>query len=310
MTAKYCTLCLLTAACAILPAQGLLGQSVTPAPSDVPGAADAPTRIDAITKPCDERKQGFIHAGIVGKILVKLGQDVKEGDILAQQDDQAELVQLAQLKADADDDTRVRAAKAQLEQKQVDLKKLQKALAKGASTELEVQHADLDVKIAVLQQALEEFNRSQAALKAKELEVQIYERMRIKSKINGRVEELLVQEGESCDALAKVIRVVNIDKLWIDVSVPMSQASKFPKGGTAQVRFDTVKGLDTQTAKGSVIFVAAVADAASDTRMVRVEVDNPGHRPAGEHVSVLIPENSSAAVAENTKAGSPGLSSK
>jgi len=38
--------------------------------------------------------------------------------------------------------------------------------------------------------------------------------------------------------------------------------------------------------EGTIIFVAAVADAASGTLRVRVEVPNKTRRPAGEHVVV------------------------
>jgi RND family efflux transporter MFP subunit len=280
--------------------------SVWPVLNSAQGAEPA-AGIEAITKPSQDVKLGFVRPGVVAKLLVKEGQDVKEGQLLVQQNDFAEQAQLEQLKANAEDQTRVKAAKAQLEQKKVDLVKLEKALKKGASTDLEVEHARLDVVIAGFQLDVEKFQRGQDTLKQKELQLQI-ERMRINSPIEGRVEEILVREGEPSDALVKVIRVVNTKLLWVDVPVPMAQAQKLQVGAKMEVIFGAAQaGEQTkpggEVVKGEVIFLAAVADGASGTRMVRVQAPNPTSRPAGEHVEVRIPDNTSAAVAGNQKTG-------
>jgi hypothetical protein len=43
------------------------------------------------------------------------------------------------------------------------------------------------------------------------------------------------------------------------------------------------------TVEGMVIYIGAVADAASGTLRVRVQVPNKARRPAGEHVSIIFP---------------------
>ena len=270
---------------------------LVPALGQAQGATpESPTGIEAITKPSQEVKLGFVHPGILYKLLVKEGQAVKEGDLLVQQDDTAEQAQLEQLKEAAEDLTRVKAAQAQLEQKKVDQIKMEQAFKKGASTELEVQHAKLDVIIAGFQLDVENFQRKQDALKQRELQLQI-DRMRIKSPVTGLVEEILVREGESSDALAKVVRVVKIDPLWVDVPMPLSQTTKLQIGAELNVQ------LGGTMVKGKVIFLAAVAESASSTRLVRLEVPNPSGRPAGERVEIKTPQNVSAAVAANEDAG-------
>jgi RND family efflux transporter MFP subunit len=272
----------------------LLAPSLRQAPAAEPQAA---SNAEAITKPSQEVKLSFVRPGTLYKLMVKEGQSVKEGDLLVQQDDAAEQAQLEELKAAAEDKTRVKAAEAQLDQKKVDLTKMEDAFKKGASTLLEVQHAKLDVIIGGFQLDVENFQRKQDAFKQKELQLQI-ERMRIKSPISGLVEEILVHEGESSDALAKVIRVVKIDPLWTDVPMPLDLTRKMAIGTEVEVLFGAT------VVKGKVIFMAAVADSASATRLVRVEVPNPSGRPAGEHVEVRLPQNVSADVAVNPVAGS------
>ena len=47
-------------------------------------------------------------------------------------------------------------------------------------------------------------------------------------------------------------------------------------------------GSASSVTQGRIIFVAAVADAASGTLRVRIEVPNKARRPAGEHVLVTF----------------------
>lgn len=246
-----------------------------------PAAAPA---VEAITKPSDDVTLSFVRAGLLAKVLVKEGQSVKAGEVLVQQDDTAEQAQLDELKAQALDTTRVRASQAELEQKKVDLKKLEDASKRGAATALEVEHARLDVTIADLSVELAKFQHAQDQKKYEQLRLQV-ERMKIVSPIDGKVEKLHLQKGESAEALAKVIRVVKVDPLWIDVPVPLSQAQGLANGQAAKVTFPGSAG----PAEGKVIHVAAVADAASETLNVRVEIPNPAARTAGERVQVVLP---------------------
>lgn len=287
MSRKLCTYWLLTVGCILLAPLLMQARGANPEPA---------ANIEAITKPSQEVKLGFVRPGILAKMLVKEGQPVKEGELLAQQDDSAEQADLEQLKDSTEDKTRVNAAKAQLDQKKIDLTKMEEAFKKGASTLLEVQHAKLDVIIGGFQLDVENFQRKQDALKQKGLELQI-QRMRIKSPVTGLVEEVLVHEGECSDALAKVVRVVKIDPLWVDVPIPLALTRKMPIGAEVEVLFGATG------VKGKVIFMAAVADGASATRLVRVEVPNPSGRPAGEHVEIKTPQTVSADVAANPIAG-------
>jgi len=110
--------------------------------------------------------------------------------------------------------------------------------------------------------------------------------MSLKSPIGGSVEKIDVETGESVDALASALRVVQTDPLWIDVPVPMTQARSLKYGAVTRVEFpDPQKA----TVEGMVIYMGAVADAASGTLRVRIQVPNKSKRPAGEHVKIIFP---------------------
>jgi membrane fusion protein (multidrug efflux system) len=249
----------------------------------------AQERIEAITRPSEDAVLSFVRPGRVAKVLVKEGEAVKAGQELIRLDDEAERIQLEQLKAQAEDTTRIKAAEAQLAQRKVDLRKTEWALRRLAATEMEVQHAKLDVTISELSLELSQFEHKQAERKYREAKVQV-DRMRLRSPIDGKVERVLVEPGESADALEKILQVVKIDPLWIDVAVPLADARRLKRGkANAEVEFEPDGAVRPAPVPGDIIHIATVADAGSGTLTVRVEVANRSQRPAGEHVYVSFP---------------------
>ena len=240
--------------------------------------------IRAITNPSADTTLSFIQPGRIAKVSLKEGDSVEAGRLLIQLDDAVEQAQLAQLKAQSENTAQVQAAEASLEQKRIDLEKLKKAAEHRAATELEVQHATLDVKITELSLEVAKFEHEQDQRKYAEAQIRV-ENMRLKSPISGKIEKVHVEVGECINALADVVRVVKIDPLSIDVPVPLATAGDLAQGQIAKVKFP---GSGNPAVDGHITFVGAVADAASDTLLVRIEVPNKTNRPAGEHVNVLF----------------------
>jgi multidrug efflux pump subunit AcrA (membrane-fusion protein) len=56
-------------------------------------------------------------------------------------------------------------------------------------------------------------------------------------------------------------------------------------GDKAQVVFP---GYKETSLEGTIVFIGAVADAASSTLRVKIEVPNKSLRPAGEHVRIIF----------------------
>jgi RND family efflux transporter MFP subunit len=256
----------------------------------LPAKAGLSAPIKAISNPSADVTLSFVQPGCIAKVYFKEGDPVKAGQVLVQQDDAVEQAQLAQLEAASQDTTQIEASEAALAQRRVDLKKLETAAARKAATELEVEHARLSVKMAELSLQLAKFEHEQAKRKYNEAVLGI-ERMSLKSPIDGRIEEIHVEAGESVNVLADVVRVVQIDPLWIDVPVPLARGMALSFGKAAKVEFPEPGKVSIE---GRIIYVAAVADAASSTLRVRIEVPNKTNRPAGEHVEVVFPTPPSA----------------
>lgn len=243
--------------------------------------------VRGITKPSGDVTLSFVQAGRLSKMPFKDGDALKAEQIVAYLDDRAEQARLTQTKAQSEDLTQIRASEASLAQKKVDLKKLTKAAQVLAATELEVEHAQLDVRIAELSLDLARFEHDQAVRRLQESQIRI-DQMQLRTPISGVVAESHVKKGESVNVLEEVMRVVQTDPLWVDASIPITQAALIKPGDQLDVTFYAP---DPNTVRGRVIFVAAVADAASNTLTVRLEVPNPNKRPAGEHVQVRCEAN-------------------
>jgi len=242
------------------------------------------TVVAAITTPSADRTLSFVKPGRIAQIKIEEGQTVMAGQVLVQLDDAVERASLAHLEAASKNTLNIQAGEASLAQKQVDLKKLEKAAALNAATALEVEHAKLDVKVADLSVKLAVFEYEQAQRKFEEAKIQI-DNMSLKSPIDGIIEKLEVETGESVNALEDVVRVVQINPLWIDTPVPLEKARGLQYRDKTQVIFP---GPKETTVEGTIVFIGAVADAASSTLRVRIQVPNRSLRPAGEHVRVIF----------------------
>lgn len=251
----------------------------------MPIQANFEPAVAAITAPSADVTLSFVQPGRIAKVNIKEGESVKAGQVLVQQDDAVERARLAQLEADSKNIINIQAGEASLAQKQVDLKKLEKAAALNAATALEVEHAKLDVKIADLSVKLAVFELEQAQRKYEEARIQI-DNMSLISPIDGMIEKIEAESGESVNALEDIVQVVQINPLWIDAPVPLEKARNLQYGDTTQVFFPDSKN---KSLEGTIIFIGAVADAASSTLRVRIQVPNRSLRPAGEHVRVTFP---------------------
>ena len=247
-------------------------------------AAYSEVEVAAISRPSADVTLSFVRPGRIAEVSVKEGDSVKPGELLVQQDAAAEQALLRQIQAQSEDTTQIEARKATLDQKRIDLKRFERAAERGSATDLEVDHARLDVLIAELSLRVARFQHEQDIRKYNEAKLRVAN-LGLKSPIAGRVERVHVETGESVRPLAEVVRVVRTNPLWIDVQVPLAKAKILKRRGAARVRFP---GSAEMSVQGRIIYVSTVADAASATLRARIEVPNDAERPAGEHVTVSL----------------------
>ena len=238
-----------------------------------------------ITNPCSDVTLSFVQPGSISKINFKEGDIVQINDVLVQQDDSVEQIRLEQLKADSEDITSITYAEIIKQQRIVDLERLEEA-GPDAIGPKELDYARLSLQEAELQLHIAQFQHEQTKRKYEEAKKQL-DRMSLKSPIEGIIQEIFKETGESVNAIEKVIRIVRIDPLWIDIEeVPYVQAAKLKYGDKAIVEFSEP---NKSQVEGVIIFKAAYGNASVDFLKIRVQVPNENNRPARENVFVSFP---------------------
>jgi RND family efflux transporter MFP subunit len=197
---------------------------------------------------------------------------VQKDQLLMSLDDTARkaVIELYQLRANSS--LGKQAADAKLELSKLERDRVAELVRKGAANQAELDRADAQVKVDALsveQAVLTQLEAAQELAREQALHDQYF----IKAPQDGVVQEIIVHEGEAAEALRPVIRLVVIDPIWIDAPVPDSQTQSLKMDDAAWVQFASADG--DMVLEGNIIFIAPVAEAGSETRIVTVELENP-----------------------------------
>jgi RND family efflux transporter MFP subunit len=240
--------------------------------------------LEGVTRPSADVSASFTRSGLIASVQVREGALVQKGQLLAELESEAEKKQMLLLRRQADSTLEEDKAQIEIDFRQKELKGLQEAMEKGATTQKEINDAELALKTARMNLRQAKFDRELAELKYQELESQ-NKMTRLRSPVEGLVEALSIDAGEPSHVNEEHVRIVRINPLWVEVAVPLAEARGLKSGSLAQVLFD---GGRISSREGKVIFVSPVADTASDTVRVKIEVLNEEQRMAGERVKVLF----------------------
>jgi len=189
----------------------------------------------------------FTLTGRVASVAVQPGDHVEAGQVLVQLDDSMQRHAVTMAQMTAENDTAVRAAEQKL------------AIAKASQRENESQ-AELALKQAQYEHAMAQIRRAQAELMLAEHQ--------LKAPAAGVVQRVEVREASVVTPGRAVVRLVQPNKLWVEVRVPTQAAAHRQVGESAQVHRPGSEHIYT----GKVIFMSQEIDAQTDTRLVRVEI--------------------------------------
>ncbi len=242
----------------------------------------------AVAQPRRDVILAFARPGIVAAMPVRRGAAVRTGQLLVSLNTSRQVLRMRIARLSAKSTLKVQAAEAQLRHDQVDLQQTQWAFTQKAATAFELQRAKLKVTIARLSLALAKIKHKNDLLEYSLAQLAV-RRRQILAPFAGIIEIRYTHVGQSVNAFQKILQLVQITALKIHVPVPLAVAIKLRIGRSALVHFAT-----GGTAAGTIIGIASVADSASGTLLVHVQVPNPGHLPAGQQVSVRFPMAESA----------------
>jgi RND family efflux transporter MFP subunit len=243
------------------------------------------------------------EAGVITSVAVKEGQRVKQGDVLAQVDDQVAVMaaQSAKLAYDAAhekaaNDVEIRYAKKAAEVAEAELRRSNESIehfAKSVSqSQLDVEKLTLDKSRLESEQAEHEQQIAALEMNSKENEwaaakVQVGRR-KIVAPFDGVVVQIYVRLGEWVEPGQKALRVVGVDRLKAEGYLPAQDARAGLAGAPARLTVD-LPGQPGATFDGKVVFVSPEIDPITGQVRVWAEIDNHnGHLRPGQAVKMTL----------------------
>ncbi|WP_221031689.1 efflux RND transporter periplasmic adaptor subunit [Actomonas aquatica] len=150
---------------------------------------------------------------------------------------------------------------AALEKREFDFEGSKNLYAEQIISEDEAMKGRIEMELARLQ-----------AEQAKE----IFRQRTITAPINGMVVEQMREIGEAVTAAEPMFRLVDIDRVYVQIYVQVDEAYTLKLGDTLEVR---CRAADRDAVyQGEVEFIDPRVDAASGLVRVKIVVDNPGHQ--------------------------------
>ncbi|HYE61589.1 MAG TPA: efflux RND transporter periplasmic adaptor subunit [Phycisphaerales bacterium] len=228
----------------------------------------------AATRPSRDATMGFSLPTQVSEVLLRGGAEVKKGDMIVRGDEAEDVAILKLQKVKAEKDWPVQKAEKAAALAKVEYEKTKTAFDQRGSSAFEVDRARLSSEAAVLDHETAKVNQTQEVLQVERLEARL-EKMRLRAPFDGEIDSVMVDVGQSVTENEKVVRVVNVDPLWMDVPAPTEDPAtlSLKPGDKAWVLIDIATG--SRVAEGKVIEVSPTTDLASRSRRIRVELPNP-----------------------------------
>lgn len=254
---------------------------------------------DGFAEAVDDVMVAAFESGRVESVLVKVGDQVKAGQVLAilEQSPQRINVQSAEIAAAMRGQLKVAEAERRLHEMR--LKQLRELAGNGNARPEEVDRADAELQMAIAKylNATEEVAHREVELKNAQEQLR---RRQVISPIDGVVAKISLDPGEYVlPSELTVARVINPSKLKAVFNVPAAEAIRLTSGHVVRVEFASV----SRSAEGVIETIAPMIDADSGTVAITVIVDNssklwtpgdrclmdPSIRPKPRRASSILP---------------------
>lgn len=232
--------------------------------------------VQGVSRPIYDAQLSFPVAGSLADIVVKAGQIVKKNDLLMSLDSRPEDTRISLLDYEIMNTLKIRTLNTKMAQAKLDMERYAGALKAKAATLMEVQHSKLTYNLTKLAIEEEKFRIEQLKRNREELIAQ-RERMHLYAPSDGYIEDILVERGMAVDRNVIILRLVDIDPLIVELTLPFEQVSLLHEGDEVEVMYPTTK----ETLRGTIMHIAKIAVLSNRTLKVRIHVPNPQGMPVG-----------------------------
>jgi len=218
---------------------------------------DAPAKVSI--PPANEYLMSSSHAGLVHKIYVSMGDKVTKGQLLAViKSPEILAVQRHHLKSIND----LRLARSEYDRDQMLFK--EGVIADRRWIKTKANYKVLQSHFNETQQLLEISGISKKDIRTLENTHKMTSFLKIVSPISGVVLESVSLIGEGVDALAPMFRIANLEKLWLDISIPQQRINHVHLGDKV-----VIEGGDVEA---QVFLLGKNVEEKNQTVLVRAEV--------------------------------------
>ncbi len=255
------------------------------------GSADA-ADIEGFTEPYREIAIASAETGILTKVDVSEGDQVHEGQLLAELNQDVLRASLRVAEKYKESKGQLVSARADLRLRTERLDNLKKLLEGNHASPEEIDRAATEKAIAEAQVLAITESIQVKELECERAKAQLEQRF-IRSPVDGFVKQVSKYIGEFVAPTDPVVlTVVQLDPLLATFAVPAQQTEKLAARQQVQLRIGGQKA----TVSGTVKSISPVVDAQSGTVRVRVEFPNPDGRFRSGNPCVLVSPDGSERV--------------
>ncbi len=175
--------------------------------------------IKAVTRPSRDAVMGFTVPTKITAILLRGGAEVTMGQTIVQGDDAEDmaLLKLQQLRIKTD--LPVQRAQKQAELAETEFKIQQDVRKGGGSSDQQLERARLSSEVSKIDVLKAESEQEQEVIQVDRLNARV-DKFRIVAPFDGIIDNVVLDVGQSASENDKVVRIVNVDHLWIDAPAP------------------------------------------------------------------------------------------
>jgi len=240
---------------------------------------------DCVIQPFIVSDLGSSANGLLEELVVDRGDRVTKGMVVARLRSDLEQASLDLAKARAESTAMIKVARERVSllKKEVSRNSELHTRQFAATAQLDKSMSELEQAISQLIQA--ETDQALAVLEMRRAAVLLDQRSII-SPVDGFVVRRLMAAGEHVYEQAKILKLAQIDPLFVEVNMPIAAFSFVREGMKADVRPSQPAG---KVLTATVSVIDKVLDAASDTFGVRLVLPNPTlELPAGVNCTVIF----------------------
>ncbi len=227
------------------------------------------------------------EAGVITGVAVVEGQSVKQGDLLAQIDDQvarlaadAAKAKYEIARAKATNDVRIRFAQKETDVSEAELRRSTESIEHFPNS---VSQSQLDVEQLTVQKNRLEAEQARheqeiAALEMKQQEAELnatraqITRRRIVAPFDGVIVQIYARKGEWAEPGQKALRIVNVDRLKAEGFIRAEDATNNLVGRKIGLSVEPAGAHNTVS--GKIVFVSPEVDPITGQVRVWAEIDN------------------------------------